>query len=90
MWDIKPADYLSREDPVGGFTVCQMFEKGAGCMQVRSMRESRGDVAEAGPSIAVQMVGLNTVPIAGDEFCVCSSEQEVHPPLPITFTITRH
>ena len=42
------------------------------------MRESRGDVTEAGPSIAVQMVGLNTVPIAGDEFCVCSSEQEVH------------
>ena len=43
------------------------------------MRESRGDVTEAGPSIAVQMVGLNSVPIAGDEFCVCSSEQEVHP-----------
>ena len=43
------------------------------------MRESRGDVTAAGPSIAVQMVGLNTVPIAGDEFCVCSSEQEVHP-----------
>lgn len=41
------------------------------------MRESRGDVTEAGPSIAVQMVGLNSVPVAGDEFSVCSSEQEV-------------
>jgi len=41
------------------------------------MRESRGDVTEAGPSIAVQMIGLNAVPTAGDEFSVCSSEQEV-------------
>ena len=56
-----------------------IFKSAAGRMQVRSMRESRGDVTAAGPSIAVQMVGLNTVPIAGDEFCVCSSEQEVHP-----------
>lgn len=54
-------------------------ERATGCMQVRSMRESRGDVTEAGPSIAVQMVGLNTVPVAGDEFCVCTSEQEVRP-----------
>lgn len=41
------------------------------------MRESQGEVTEAGPSIAVQMVGLNTVPVAGDEFSVCSTEQEV-------------
>ena len=47
------------------------------CAQVRSLRESRGDCAEAGPSIAVQMVGLNGVPTAGDEFAVCESEQEV-------------
>jgi hypothetical protein len=46
-------------------------------LQVRSLRESRGDVAEAGPSIAVQMIGLNGVPTAGDEFAVCESEQEV-------------
>ena len=45
--------------------------------QVRSLRESRGDVTEAGPSIAVQMAGLNGVPTAGDEFAVCDSEQEV-------------
>ena len=41
------------------------------------MRESKGEVTEAGPSIAVQMVGLNAVPVAGDEFSVCSTEQEV-------------
>ena len=46
-------------------------------VQVRTMRESKGEVTEAGPSIAVQMVGLNSVPVAGDEFSVCSSEQEV-------------
>lgn len=34
---------------------------------------------EAGPSIAVQMVGLNGVPTAGDDFAVCASEQEVEP-----------
>ncbi|EIE18948.1 initiation factor 2 [Coccomyxa subellipsoidea C-169] len=44
--------------------------------KVRSLRESSGDVTEAGPSIAVQMVGLNGVPTAGDEFAVCASEQE--------------
>ena len=43
------------------------------------MRESKGEVTEAGPSIAVQMVGLNAVPVAGDEFSVCSTEQEVLP-----------
>ena len=43
------------------------------------MRESKGEVTEAGPSIAVQMVGLNGVPVAGDEFSVCSTEQEVLP-----------
>lgn len=51
--------------------------------QVRSMRESCGDVTEAGPSIAVQMVGLNGVPTAGDDFAVCDSEQEVRP-LPLS------
>jgi translation initiation factor IF-2 len=45
--------------------------------QVRSLRESSGEVTKAGPSIAVQMVGLNSVPVAGDEFAVCANEQEV-------------
>ena len=46
--------------------------------QVRTMSDSRMlQVEEAGPSIAVQMVGLNSVPTAGDEFTVCASEPEV-------------
>jgi len=31
-------------------------------------------VASATPSLAVQMVGLNSVPTAGDEFYVCEDE----------------
>ena len=45
-------------------------------MQVRQLSDSAGDTSEAGPSIAVQMIGLNAVPVAGDEFCVCESEQQ--------------
>jgi hypothetical protein len=41
------------------------------------MESSAGDMLEAGPSIAVQMVGLNSVPVAGDEFYVCENESEV-------------
>ncbi|XP_074589280.1 translation initiation factor IF-2, chloroplastic-like [Curcuma longa] len=37
--------------------------------KVRAMFDDRGDhVDEAGPSMAVQVIGLNNVPIAGDEF----------------------
>lgn len=38
------------------------------------MRTPSGDVAQAGPSIAVQVLGLNAVPNAGDEFEVFESE----------------
>ena len=42
------------------------------------MTDSRGQsVEEAGPSIAVQLVGLNSVPVAGDEFAAVETEQEV-------------
>ena len=58
-------------------SLCQKSR--AAHLQVRTMRESKGEVTEAGPSIAVQMVGLNAVPVAGDEFSVCSTEQEVQP-----------
>ncbi len=44
--------------------------------QVRSMRSPQGEVAEAGPSLAVQMLGLNGVPQAGDEFTVYESEAD--------------
>ncbi|XP_074558825.1 translation initiation factor IF-2, chloroplastic-like [Curcuma longa] len=37
--------------------------------KVRAMFDDRGNrVDEAGPSMAVQVIGLNSVPIAGDEF----------------------
>ncbi len=42
--------------------------------QVKSLAESTGDVGSATPSLAVQMVGLNSVPTAGDEFYVCEDE----------------
>lgn len=31
-------------------------------------------MSEAGPSIAVQLTGLNSVPAAGEEFEVCASD----------------
>lgn len=47
------------------------------CVQVRSMRDSLGSVTAASPSFAVQMVGLNALPVAGDDFVVCASDSEV-------------
>ena len=41
------------------------------------MVDTKGDIKEAGPSIAVQMQGLSGVPAAGDSFRVCDSEAEV-------------
>lgn len=41
------------------------------------MQDNIGDCTEAGPSRAVQMIGLNNVPVAGDEFIVLPSIDEV-------------
>ena len=41
---------------------------------MRSLRNAIGEVSEAGPSIAVQVLGLNSVPQAGDIFEVLESE----------------
>lgn len=58
---------------------------------MRNLVSSRGEVDEAGPSLAVQMVGLNAVPSAGDDFRVCDSEQEVHiPPCPVPAHLPSH
>jgi len=43
---------------------------------VKTLTESTGDVNTATPSLAVQMTGLNSVPTAGDEFYVCSDENQ--------------
>ena len=55
----------------------EVLTSGSAAVQVRSMQDSLGQVSEAPPSIAVQMVGLNNLPAAGDDFLVCSSEAEV-------------
>ena len=45
--------------------------------QVRSMKDNYGDKEAASPSTAVQMSGLSAVPIAGDDFSVATSLDEV-------------
>ena len=47
------------------------------CLQVRSMKDNVGDQEEATASTAVQMAGLNAVPVAGDDFTVATSLDEV-------------
>lgn len=42
--------------------------------KVKSLTDSIGAVEAATPSLAVQMAGLNAVPVAGDEFYVCVDE----------------
>jgi translation initiation factor IF-2 len=50
---------------------------GATMGKVRSLNNSAGrPVSEAGPSIAVQLIGLNAVPQAGDEFQAFSNESD--------------
>lgn len=47
-------------------------------LQVRLIKDSANKtIEEAGPSVAMLVVGLNSVPVAGDEFNVMESEQEV-------------
>lgn len=58
----------------GTLKVGDAISAGSSFGKVRCMRSTVGEVAEAGPSIAVQVMGLNSVPTAGDEFCVFESE----------------
>ena len=41
------------------------------------MKDNVGEKAQATPSTAVQMTGLNAVPVAGDDFTVAGSLDEV-------------
>lgn len=46
--------------------------------QVRSLTNDSGDQeAEAGPSVAVRMLGLSSVPVAGESFEVVADESAV-------------
>ena len=47
------------------------------------MKDNFGDKDAATPSTAVQMSGLNMVPIAGDDFIVAKTLDEVRCWLPI-------
>jgi translation initiation factor IF-2 len=58
----------------GELKVGDSIAAGSAYGKVRSMRTSAGDVNRIGPSMAAQVLGLNAVPQAGDEFEVFESE----------------
>ena len=51
--------------------------RSVGVVQVRSMKDNFGDKVAATPSTAVQMSGLHVVPVAGDDFTVAKTLDEV-------------
>lgn len=58
----------------GTLRVGDMVVASATFGKVKSLSDSVGTVQDATPSLAVQMVGLGSVPVAGDEFYVCVDE----------------
>lgn len=58
----------------GTLRIGDMVVASASFGKVKSLTDSIGAVEEATPSLAVQMAGLNAVPVAGDEFYVCVDE----------------
>lgn len=58
----------------GHLKVGDCIAAGGSYGKVRSMKTSAGDVEEIGPSMAAQVLGLNSVPQAGDVFEVFDSE----------------
>eukprot|EP00891_Asterochloris_glomerata_P001672 jgi/Astpho2/1672/fgenesh1_pm.00032_%23_8_t len=60
----------------GTLRVGDVIQTGSCYGKARSMQDNIGDCTEAGPSRAVQMIGLNNVPVAGDEFIVLPSIDE--------------
>jgi translation initiation factor IF-2 len=58
----------------GKLKVGDCIAAGASYGKVRSLKTSAGEVSEIGPSMAAQVMGLNSVPQAGDEFEVFESE----------------
>jgi len=60
----------------GVLRVGQVVMSGTVCGKIRAMFDYRGrPIKEAGPSMPVQIMGLNAVPTAGDPFEVISSEK---------------
>ncbi|GFH06110.1 Tr-type G domain-containing protein, partial [Haematococcus lacustris] len=60
---------------VGDGRVGDIISAGAAYGKVRTLRDDLGQpMQEAGPSIAVQMVGLGSCPMAGEEWGVVASE----------------
>lgn len=60
----------------GTIKVGQHVVAGTTYGRVRAMVNDRGEqVKEAGPSIPVEVLGLNEVPLAGDKFDVCENER---------------
>lgn len=59
----------------GTLSVGDIFVAGAEWGRVRALINDKGDqVQEAGPSVPVEVLGLNGTPDAGDEFAVVESE----------------
>ena len=77
----------ARLDKIKGFTASLLVQNGqlnvgdivvAGqiCGRVRSMYNDKGQsIKSAGPSVPVEMTGIDGVPIAGDEFVVMQNEK---------------
>lgn len=61
----------------GTLRVGDVIVAGSVAGKIRAMIDDRGDKVEAaGPSFAVEVLGLNEVPAAGDEFDVYKNEKE--------------
>jgi translation initiation factor IF-2 len=61
----------------GTLRVGDVIVAGSVCGKIRAMIDDRGErVEEASPSFAVEILGLNEVPAAGDEFDVYANEKE--------------
>lgn len=61
----------------GTLKVGQSVAAGSSYGKVRAMNDDKGKrVKEAGPSTPVEILGLNSVPDAGEVFVVCNSEKD--------------
>ncbi len=72
----KACTLRCRRPQAGTLRPGDVVRAGASYGRARTLQNDLGrSMGEAGPSIAVQLVGLNSVPAAGEEFEVCATEQ---------------